>query len=67
MTYATWEEAVGSLLREPSQREALLQAHGEIFDVNWWQELQVRNRAGDFVDVPPYPEWTRLDANTCRT
>jgi len=43
-----------------AQRAALLQAHGEIFDVTWWQELQARNRAGDFVDVPPYPERTRL-------
>jgi isocitrate dehydrogenase kinase/phosphatase len=43
-----------------AQREALLQAHGEIFDVTWWQELQARNRAGDFIDVPPYPERTRL-------
>jgi isocitrate dehydrogenase kinase/phosphatase len=44
----------------PAQREALLQAHGEIFDVDWWQSLQVRNRAGGFVDVPPYPEGLRL-------
>jgi isocitrate dehydrogenase kinase/phosphatase len=44
----------------PAQRDALLQAHGEIFDVGWWQALQERNRAGDFVDVPPYPESVRL-------
>jgi len=45
----------------PAQREALLHAHGEIFDVRWWQELQARNRAGSFVDVPPYPESLRLE------
>ena len=44
----------------PAQRAALLQAHGEIFDVAWWQGLQARNGAGGFVDVPPYPEAVRL-------
>ncbi len=43
-----------------SQREALLKAHGEIFEVGWWQALQARNQAGGFVDVPPYPESLRL-------
>jgi isocitrate dehydrogenase kinase/phosphatase len=43
-----------------SQRAALLAAHGEIFDVSWWQQLQARLRAGEVVDVPPYPEALRL-------
>ena len=41
-------------------REALLEAHGEIFDPSWWRGLQDRLRAGDYVDVPPYPAETRL-------
>ena len=44
----------------PAQREALLAAHGEIFDVHWWRALQARNASGAFVDVPPYPESLRL-------
>jgi isocitrate dehydrogenase kinase/phosphatase len=47
----------------PAQREALLAAHGEIFDVRWWQALQERYRAGGFEDVPPYPESVRLHAS----
>jgi isocitrate dehydrogenase kinase/phosphatase len=43
-----------------SQRAALLAAHGEIFDVGWWQQLQARLKAGELVDVPPYPEALRL-------
>ncbi|MDE2308500.1 MAG: bifunctional isocitrate dehydrogenase kinase/phosphatase, partial [Xanthomonadaceae bacterium] len=41
-------------------REALREAHGEIFDPAWWCALQARLRAGDYVDVPPYPEASRL-------
>ena len=26
----------------PAQRDALLAAHGEIFDVRWWQDVQAR-------------------------
>lgn len=43
-----------------AQRQALLQVHGEIFTVDWWQQLQAGNQRGDFVDVPPYPEQLRL-------
>lgn len=43
-----------------TQRTALLQAHGEIFDVGWWQALQAQLAAGGFTDVPPYPESLRL-------
>ncbi|KFN43938.1 bifunctional isocitrate dehydrogenase kinase/phosphatase [Arenimonas oryziterrae] len=44
----------------PPQRDALLQVHGEIFDVHWWQDLQKNLHAGGFTDVPPYPESLRL-------
>jgi isocitrate dehydrogenase kinase/phosphatase len=43
-----------------AQRAALLAAHGEIFQVQWWQALQARLAAGELVDVPPYPESSRL-------
>jgi len=44
----------------PAQRAALLDVHGEIFDVGWWQAIQARVRNGEFSDVPPYPESVRL-------
>jgi len=43
-----------------AQREALLQAHGEIFDVRWWLDVQERLRNGGYADVPPYPDSERL-------
>jgi isocitrate dehydrogenase kinase/phosphatase len=41
-------------------RAALIEAHGEIFDPAWWRRLQNRLRAGEYVDVPPYPTEARL-------
>jgi isocitrate dehydrogenase kinase/phosphatase len=44
----------------PAQQQALLDAHGEIFDVRWWLELQERLAAGAPYDVAPYPDALRL-------
>lgn len=41
-------------------RDALCEAHGEIFDPAWWRALQARLRAGEAVDVPPYPATARV-------
>jgi isocitrate dehydrogenase kinase/phosphatase len=41
-------------------RDALIAAHGEIFDPAWWRSLQERLRAGHYVDVPPYPAEARV-------
>jgi isocitrate dehydrogenase kinase/phosphatase len=43
-----------------AQRDALLAAHGEIFDPQWWQKIQTDINAGVFTDVPPYPDSLRL-------
>ena len=43
-----------------AQRAALLAAHGDIFDVRWWLEVQERLRGGGYADVPPYYEDARL-------
>jgi isocitrate dehydrogenase kinase/phosphatase len=43
-----------------SQSGALMQVHGEIFDVRWWQDVQAKLQAGGYTDVPPYPEALRL-------
>lgn len=47
-------------------REALREAHGEIFDAMWWRDVQARLRAGEYLDVAPYPASARLDAATGR-
>lgn len=44
----------------PDLRMALLEAHGEIFTVGWWIELQRNIRAGALADVPPYPARLRV-------
>ncbi len=41
-------------------RDALIREHGDIFDVRWWTQLQARLRAGEAIDVPPYPAALRL-------
>jgi isocitrate dehydrogenase kinase/phosphatase len=40
--------------------DALMQAHGEMFQVGWWQQVQARLQEGGFADVPPYAERVRL-------
>jgi len=44
----------------PHLRDGLLAVHPEIFDAVWWQGLLAIFRAGEQVDVPPYPASARL-------
>ncbi len=44
------------------QRALLLDVHGEIFDVDWWQQVRTDLLAGAYADIPPYPESARLPA-----
>lgn len=41
-------------------RNALRREHGELFDPAWWRGVQQRLRAGEYLDVPPYPDSVRL-------
>lgn len=41
-------------------REALVKRHPEIFDADWWCEVQDKLALGAYNDVPPYPESARL-------
>jgi len=43
-----------------TQLDALLAAHGEIFDVGWWLELKRAIARDGVADVPPYSEAARL-------
>ncbi|MHB8912368.1 MAG: bifunctional isocitrate dehydrogenase kinase/phosphatase [Lysobacter sp.] len=41
-------------------RDALRREHGDLFDPAWWRGVQQRLRAGEYLDVPPYPDSVRL-------
>jgi isocitrate dehydrogenase kinase/phosphatase len=40
-----------------------LAAHGDLFDVDFWQGMQARHHAGEIVDILPYPASQRLGAD----
>ncbi len=46
-------------LSEP-QRQALIDAHGEIFTVPFWLDLQQRFRSGQAPEMAPYPDRLRV-------
>jgi len=41
-------------------RELFLQAHGDLFDAEFWKRMQALHRAGEIVDIFPYQEAHRL-------
>jgi len=41
-------------------RELLIARHGEIFNVQWWHQMQDKLSSGQFFDIPPYSEEVRL-------
>ena len=42
------------------QREAFLQAHGDLLTAQYWRTMQARHRAGEAMDVLPYRQSRRL-------
>ena len=45
--------------------DVLRDAHGELFDAEWWLEVQARIRSGEALDVPPYTDEARLRPWSC--
>jgi isocitrate dehydrogenase kinase/phosphatase len=43
--------------------DAFLQAHGDLFSIEFWQEMQRRQDSGEMVDFFPYPAARRLGAD----
>ncbi|MCW4456049.1 bifunctional isocitrate dehydrogenase kinase/phosphatase [Flavobacterium sp. MXW15] len=43
-----------------AQLAAVREAHGQLFDPQWWRDLQARFRCGDYPDTPPYTAELRL-------
>ena len=54
------EELATFLGLPPPLRRVFARAHGELFGVPFWTELQTRLRAGEFLDIFPYKESRRL-------
>ena len=44
----------------PGHRELFAQAHGDLFEPDWWRELQASLRQNPAGDVRPYPGSARL-------
>ena len=40
--------------------ELLESVHGELFDADWWSDVQARIRSGELMDVPPYTDEARV-------
>jgi isocitrate dehydrogenase kinase/phosphatase len=43
-------------------KQALLQAHPDLFAPQWWREVQARHLAGKIIEIPPYDPARRLHA-----
>lgn len=41
-------------------RSLFAQHHGDLFDVDFWQETQKRIQSGEVIDILPYPQSRRL-------
>lgn len=54
------EEFPSFLGLEPRLRDAFVAAHGELFDAAWWRQMQARVRAGEMMDLFPYPQHKRF-------
>ena len=56
------EEFIHFLGLSKPQRELFLEAHGEVLTAAFWRGLQERHRAGEVLDVFPYPRSKRMRA-----
>ncbi len=41
-------------------RQAFLEAHADLVGPAFWREMQARHRAGELIEIPPYPVSRRL-------
>ncbi|HJZ45578.1 MAG TPA: isocitrate dehydrogenase kinase/phosphatase-domain containing protein, partial [Roseiflexaceae bacterium] len=44
-------------------RDIFLQHHADLFDVRFWHQIQARLRAGEVLDIFPYPQSKHLRAD----
>ena len=46
-------------LQEPL-RSLFIDHHGDLFETDFWKRMQALHRAGEFLDIVPYPDHRRL-------
>lgn len=56
------EELLHFMGLSPEHRRLFQEAHGEVLTAAFWRDLQRRHRAGEVIDVFPYPPSRRLRA-----
>jgi isocitrate dehydrogenase kinase/phosphatase len=56
------EEFLRFLGLSEAHRRLFLAAHADLLTASFWRELQQRHRAGEVIDVFPYPPAKRLRA-----
>ncbi len=54
------EEFIKFFGLQPNVKGVFLETHGDLLDVDFWTTMQARIRAGEIVDVFPYPQSRRL-------
>lgn len=54
------EEFPSFLGLEPRLRDPFIAVHGDLFDPGWWRQMQARIRAGEVMDLFPYPQHKRF-------
>ena len=54
------EEFRAFLGLEPRLADAFRAAHSDLFEATWWRNMQIRHRAGEVLDIFPYPPSKRL-------
>jgi isocitrate dehydrogenase kinase/phosphatase len=54
------EEFIRFFGLQPNVKSVFLDTHSDLLNVDFWTTLQARIRAGEFVDVFPYPRSKRL-------
>jgi isocitrate dehydrogenase kinase/phosphatase len=57
------EEFTPFLVPPGELRTSFLEAHGDLLDISFWQDVQRRLAAGEVVDVFPYRRESRLQRN----
>jgi isocitrate dehydrogenase kinase/phosphatase len=58
------EEFNAFLVPPGAQRDTFLRAHADLLDVEYWRAMQARVKAGEMLDVFPYPAARRLAQST---
>ncbi|MFO0929657.1 MAG: bifunctional isocitrate dehydrogenase kinase/phosphatase [Gemmataceae bacterium] len=54
------EEFIRFLGLREELRATFLRAHGDLLTADYWRRVQERHRAGDLIEITPYPEYRRM-------